>query len=133
MIPGIEPLYQRIAESIQGAISEDWSTAKMDAVFYSDSITYLGEYVTPCGVLKDFGTSRDGQRAFRELRQKFADAGKPLWGQACFELNANGKFDLKLGYINCDENGDTIFDELEERQRLEERRKRIVGGGKPKS
>ena len=35
MIGGIEPLYQQIAESIQEAIAEEWTSAKMEAVFYS--------------------------------------------------------------------------------------------------
>lgn len=131
MIPGIEAFYQRIAESIQNAIGEDWASAKMDAIFFEDSITFFGEYTTPDGRLKDFGTTRDGQRAFRELRQKFADARKPLWGQATFEMTAEGKFKMNWGYENCDENGDTIFDEEKEHQREDERRKRLIAGAKP--
>jgi hypothetical protein len=131
MIPGIEAFYQRIAESIQNAINEDWATAKMDAIFFDDSVTYFGEYTTPDGRLKGFGPDRDGQLAFRELRRKFADVGKPLWGQAAFEMNAEGKFKMSWGYENCDENGDTIFDEEREHQRNDDRRKRLIAGAKP--
>ena len=130
MIPGIETFYDRIAYSIQGAIDENWTTATMDAIFFDDSITFFGEYTTSDGRVMGFGTTRDGQRAFQELRQKFADSGKPLWGQATFEMNAEGKFTMNWGYENCDENGDTIFDEEREHQREDNRRKRLIAGAK---
>jgi hypothetical protein len=76
--------------------------------------------------LRDFGTIVRGERAFRELRRKFKETGKPLWGQASFELHSDGKFKMKWGYDNCDENGDTIFNEEEELKRSEERRKRLT-------
>jgi hypothetical protein len=103
----------------------------MDAIFFSDSIKFFGEYTTLDHRLKGFGTTRDGQRAFRELRQKFADAGQPLWGQATFEMNAEGKFKMNWGYEDCDENGDTIFDEEREYQRADNLRKRLIAGAKP--
>jgi hypothetical protein len=112
MIEGIEPLYQKIAESIQEAIPEEWSTAKMDAVFYPDGITFVGEYQRKAdGKARDFGTTRKGEHALRELRIKFKEAGKPLWGQVCFELHSDGTFSMKLGYDNCDDNGVTVFNE----------------------
>ncbi len=127
MISGIEPLYQQIAESIQEAIPEEWATAKMEAIFYPGSSTYFGEYTRLAdGRLRDFGTSRSGEQAFREIRKKFKEAGKKPWGQVAFELHSDGRFNMKLGYDGCDENGDTIFNEEEERKRHEERRNRLT-------
>ena len=127
MIDGIELLYQQIAESIEEAIPEEWTTAKMEALFYPGSSTYFGEYRRKAdGKCRDFGTTRAGERAFRELRRTFRDAGKPLWGQACFELHSDGKFNMQWGYDNCDENGDMIFNEEQEIARHEERHKRLT-------
>jgi hypothetical protein len=127
MIDGIEPLYQQIADSIREAIEEEWSTAKMDAIFYPGSSTYFGEYTRRTdGKLRDFGTTIAGQRTFREIRKKFKEAGKKPWGGASFELHADGTFDMKWNYDGCDENGDTIFVEAEEYERFEGRRKRLT-------
>jgi hypothetical protein len=127
MLDGIEMLYQEIAESIQGAIPEEWTRARMDVIFYSDGSTYEGEYIRKAdGKLRGFATSPSGERAFRELRRMFKESDKALWGQASFELHPDGKFKMKWGYDNCDENGDTIFNEEEELRRCEERRKRLT-------
>jgi len=126
MIEGIEGLYQQIADSIVEAIHEPWSVAKVEAIFYPDSITFEAEYVRQAGGLASFATTLGGDRAFRELRKKFKEAGQPVWGQACFELRADGSFDMKWGYDNCDDNGDTIFDEVEWSRRHDERHKRIA-------
>lgn len=129
MIDGIEPLYQQVGDSIQNSIPEDWSSAKMEAIFYSDSITFFGEYVSQVDKrLKDFSTPRDAQRAIREIRRRFQQAGKPLWGQATFEVHADGKFNVKWGYENIDEEGNTIFDEEAYLLQDEERRKRLAAG-----
>jgi hypothetical protein len=125
MIPSIEAIYQQIAESIVEAINEPWSKAKVEAIFFADSITFEAEYTRIAGGVASFPTLLKGDRAFRELRNKFKAAGKPVWGQACFELEANGKFDMKWGYDNCDENGNTVFDEDEWARRHEERRVRL--------
>src|SRR5437016_2475189 len=107
MIDGIEPLYQEIAESMVNAIPEDWSTAKFEAILYSGSSTYEAEYTRKTdGVVRGFQPADGGSRAFRQIRKMFEEAGKPLWGRACFELHSDGRFNMKWGYDNCDENGD---------------------------
>jgi hypothetical protein len=127
MIEGIEQLYQAIAESIEQAIPDDWTTARMEAVFYPGSSDYVGEYIRKAdGKVRAFSTGRLGERAFREIRKKFKEAGKPLWGQAIFELHSDGKFNMKWGYDDVDENGDTTFNENEYLNRNEERRKRLI-------
>lgn len=125
MIDGIEMIYQRIADAIVDAIPEAWTFAKIDAVYYSESIDYTGEYVTETGKLKDFRVSMDPSRAFDEMRRKLKEAGQPVWGQACFELYPDGKFNMKLGYDNCEANGDTIWDEDEWDRRQAERWERL--------
>ena len=127
MIEGIESLYQQIAEAIQEAIPEEWTSAKMEAIFYSDSSDYFGEYTNQAdGKQRSFATAMVARRAFRELRKKFKASGKPLWGRACFELEPSGKFNLRFGYEDCDENGDTPFDGEKWLKRQEERRKRLT-------
>ena len=127
MIPGIEPLYQQIAESIENAIPEDWNTAKMDAVFFPDSSQYRGEYTRASdGVARSFTTTLAGERAFREIRKLFKESDQPMWGRASFELQSKGKFNMKWGYDDCDENGFARFDEEEELRRSEERHQRLT-------
>ncbi|WP_417388318.1 immunity protein YezG family protein [Gimesia sp.] len=127
MIEGIERFYQEIAESIQDAIPEEWATARMDAVFYPDGSRYFGEFTRKAdGVARSFTTNRQGERAFREIRKLFKNAGQPLWSKASFELNAEGKFDMKWEYDDSDENGYAIFDEEREKKEFEERYKRLT-------
>ena len=126
MIEGIETLYQQIADSTEDAIPEPWSVATVEAIFYSDSIDFEAEYTRETGGVGSFATTLEGDRAFRSLRKQFKEAGHPVWGQARFELRADGKFDMTFGYDDCDENGDTIFDAEKWHQRQEERRKRLT-------
>lgn len=127
MIEGDVAIYTRIAQSMSEAIPEEWSSAKIEAIFYSDSITFEAEYIRRAdGKVRSFATTLDGDRAFRELRKLFKSSGRQVWGRACFELQPDGKFNLKWGYDNCDENGDTVFDEEQELRRWEERRQRLT-------
>lgn len=129
MVEGIEQLYQQIADSIVEAIPEPWTEGKVEAIFYQGVIDFEAEYRTPEGKVKGFVTQKSGDRAFRELRRKFKEAGHPVWGQACFELKPDGKFNMKWGYENCDANGNTIFNETAWSRRHEERRVRLLRQG----
>ncbi len=129
MIPGIEPLFQQIAESIESAIPEGWDTAKMEAVFFPESSQYTGEYTRASdGVARGFATTLAGERAFREIRKLFTESDPRVWGRASFELRSNGTFNMKWGYDNCDEDGFARFDEKEELRRREERHQQLTRG-----
>lgn len=130
MIPGIEPLYQRIADAMAAAIPEEWASAEYHALFYADSSTYEAEYVRPDGIARSFAP--DGDRAIREMRRLFKQAGRPVWGQMWFLLRADGSFNVQLGYDGCDPNGDLPFDAPAELRRHEDRRLRLLAG-KPRS
>lgn len=125
MIEGTETIYQRIADAVVERLPDDWKSARVDAVFFSDSSDYVGEYATSSDKSTDFEVTMEVTRAFKELRRKFKESGKPLWGQASFELQSDGKFNMKWGYDNCDESGNTIWDEQEWHRRQEERRIRL--------
>jgi hypothetical protein len=127
MIDGIEDLYQAIAESMVQTIPEDWSTATFEAIFYPDGSVYEGEYTRKADdVARSFQPATGGSRAFRQLRQRFKDAGKPLWGKARFDLRADGSFNMTWGYEDCDEDGNTLFDQEQELRRHEARRIRLA-------
>ena len=125
MIEGIESIYQNLADAITSSVPVAWSSARSEATFFSDNIEFSGEYVPVSGSPRSFKVSREIMKAFDELRRKFKEAGQPLWGQVTFELTAEGKFNLKWVYDNCDANGDTIWDEQEWHCRKEERRIRL--------
>jgi hypothetical protein len=129
MIPGIEPLYQTISDSINEAISEDWITAAMEAVFYDGSISYYGEYISAgdCRAIS-FETAEESQAAFRELRNKFIEDRKKPFGRALFTLHADGAFHMKLGYDNCDDNGKTLYDGDKYIRQHRERHARLISG-----
>ena len=127
MVEGIEPLYQRIAESIAQSIDGPWTTAWMDAIFFPGHNFYSGEYVSPgSGKHKSFDTDIAAERGFKEIRQLFKRAGKPLWCSARFELHSDGKFKMDWGYEDCDENGFAKFDEEKEAKRMKELRDRLA-------
>ena len=122
MIPGIEQFYQRIADSIQESITEDWSTALIEAVFYSSTISFHGEYVRAIdGVPRSLRPTLDGMGAFKDLRKLFKEDGKPLWGSATFEIESSGRFKMNWGYDDCDKEGNTLWD-AEKWSRIEDER-----------
>jgi hypothetical protein len=119
MIEGLDLLFEPIGKSIQDAIPDDWLIAWIDVVFYSEHARFWGEYLPSSGPpSKSFTTTRECRAAFEGIRQKFKDAGKALWCRAHFELQANGKFDMKWGYDGCDAAGFAKFDEEVELRRL---------------
>jgi hypothetical protein len=126
MIDGVEDIYQRIADAIVAAIPEPWQSAKAEAIFFENNINFIGEYVSEAGKERDFAVPLYARRAFQELRRKFKEANQPLWGQASFELCPDGKFSLKWGYDHCDENGNTIWDDVEWGRMQSERHKRLT-------
>ncbi len=125
MIVEIEEFYRKIADEIAISIPDDWTSSSCEVTFYSDSIEYYGIYTNVDGVLDSFSVSRELSKTFKELRRKFKEVGQPVWGQATFELLADGKFNMKWGYENCDVNGNTIYNSEEWLRRQEERRLRL--------
>jgi hypothetical protein len=128
MIPGSEELFKTIAKSMIETIPEEWSSAQYDVIFFPDGSLYEAEYKRKAdGVSRGFSPASEGARAFRRLRQLFREMGKPLWGRATFTLHPRGKFNISWGYDDCDENGDALFNEEQELQRHEKRRRRLSG------
>lgn len=118
MIEGIEPIYQLIADSIQRTIPDSWATAWVEAIYFTEHISYSAEYTPSNGSApKSFATERSGRRAFEQLREMFQNAGKPLWCGARFTIHSDGTFNMKWNYENCDGNGFARFDEKEEFER----------------
>jgi hypothetical protein len=127
VIEGIESHFQRIADAMLVAIPEEWSVAEFHAIFFPDFSVYEAEYVRPSdGVARGFPMTSDGDRAIREIREAFRQAGHPLWGQIRFVLRSNGTFNAYWGYEKCDANGDTIWDEEAELARREARWRRLT-------
>lgn len=127
MIEGIEEFYQRIADSIVDAISEEWSIATVEATFYPDGEDYYCEYVRAVdGVPRSFLPSCCREEVFRQLRQKFKKDQKPLWGSAKFELSSDGKFKMNWNYDDCDEQGYARWDADEWLKKQQERQHRLT-------
>ncbi len=103
-----------LANSIQEALNSEWISARIDAVFYPETSHYYGEYVPQVGASpRGFGPTLEAQEILRDMRDACHASGQPVWGQATFTLWLSGKFSLTFGYANCDENGDTRFNEEE--------------------
>ena len=126
MIQGIEDYYEKLATEIENSIDDEWTSAELEAVFFSDSSTYLGEYHgKEDGKLASFEVPLSTVRIFRELRTLVRESGKPVWGGVVFSLINSGKFTMNWNYENCDENGDTIFDEEAEHKKHLARNERM--------
>jgi hypothetical protein len=79
VIEGDAAIYAQIAQSMCEAIPEEWSSAKFEATFYSDSSTYEAEYTRKLdGKARGFQPTSAGSRAFRELRKLFKASGQPV-------------------------------------------------------
>jgi len=127
MIDGIDVLYQQIADAIDHEIPDEWTTARIDVAFFPDHSQYTGEYTrTSDGVARDFPISLSAGRAFREIRKRFKEAGKLLWGRACFEIDSSGRFEMHWDYEDCDEDGNAMFDAETEMKKSEERHRRLT-------
>lgn len=126
MIEGIEPYFQRIANSLTETLPKGWTVAYFEAIFYPASSVYEAEYIRKDGVARSVEVTRDGPRAFRELRALFKKAGRSLWGRARFELRPDGTFNMTWGYEDCDADGNCHFDEDAEVRREEERHNRLT-------
>jgi hypothetical protein len=112
MIDGIEQLYQEIAESMVLSLDEiEWTSARFEVIYYPGCSVYEAEYTRKVdGKARSLSVFSSGIKAFDRLRQLFKDAGKPLWGRACFELSPSGQFHVTWGYDGCDADGNAIFD-----------------------
>ena len=118
MVDDIEPFYRQLADGVASAIKTPWQTATVEAIFYTQSIAFNGEYwVAGDPVPKSFEVELNIVRVFRKLREKFNQAGKMPWGQATFHLESSGKFNMNWNYDKCDENGFVIFDEEADHER----------------
>lgn len=127
MVEGIEAFYEQIAEALIEAIPEEWSAASFESIFYPEGSVYEAEYTRKSdGTIKGFQPASSGSRSFRQLRNKFKEAGKPLWGKARFELWPDGTFNMRWDYDDCDRDGNALFDEDQERRRHDARRIRLT-------
>lgn len=126
MIPGIEEFYQLIASEMVDQIPGPWRQATIEVIYYPSSSDYHGEYVHESGEEFSVLVSETARLAVDELRRKFRDAGQRVWGQFHFKLHADGTFNVKWGYDNCLENGDTIWDPDEWDRRFDENYKRLT-------
>lgn len=120
LIHGIDKVYQAIADGIVDEMPELWRSARIDVTFYDGLVDFDGEFVANDGVSRSFNVNV--QDTIFQLRRMFIEARQPLWGQFVFLLSSAGQFDVKWGYENIDENGNTVFDE---RTWLKNRRERI--------
>lgn len=121
MIDGIEQFYQQIAEAVAESIHEPWQTATVEAVFFPESITFVGEYSAENGSHPTgFEVGLKLIRAFRGLRELFRSTGKPVWCRAKFEMSCDGKFKMNWGYDGCDKDGFAPFDEEQEAERMKQ-------------
>lgn len=126
MIPGIEDFYQLVASEMVNEIPGPWRQATIEVIYYPKSSDYHGEYVTDSGKDRSFPMSEATRLAVDELRRKFQSSGQRVWGQFSFKLLADGTFNVKWGYDNCLENGDTIWDPDEWERRFNENYKRLT-------
>lgn len=125
MMEEVEEIYPQIGQAIVDAIPGDWLTASVEATFFPNYLRLFGEYVLPSGESTSLDVGDDLGRAFAELRKRFKKTGQPVWGQAVFNLSADGKFKLLWGYDNCDVHGDTIFSEEMTQLRISQRIERL--------
>lgn len=125
----IDSLCREIAASIREAITEDWSSARIDAVYWIDdkgfrSMTYFGEYVRKSdGKPKDLAVPDEMDDRLDEIRYLSSESGTAPWGQACFEVQSNGQFSLSYSYEDCDEQGNRrykseVYHAMQEARRL---------------
>ncbi|MEM7315811.1 MAG: immunity protein YezG family protein [Planctomycetota bacterium] len=127
MVPGIEPYYQRLANSIMGVAPKNWERLIAQSTFYEGSARHFCECVKG-GKSQSIPTPNDWDEILRELRTLFQIHDKKVWGQAEFTLTNSGEFNLDWGYEHLDENGFTKFDADKFLAENEARRKRLSGG-----
>jgi hypothetical protein len=121
MIEGIHEHFQQLATAIMHSISDPWSRATSEAIFFSEHIEFVNEFTRETDKKSvSFALNKDGRNAFMDIRELFKTANKPLWCRAKFIITSDGKFDMKWSYENCGESGFAKFDADIELQRKRE-------------
>lgn len=93
----------------------------LEAIFFAGSSTYFGEYERKSdGKIRDFGTPRDAERAFRELRKRSKEVSR--YGAGGLRTAVRWQLQYAMGVRERD----TIFIEEDELRRHEKRRRRLT-------
>ncbi len=126
MIPDLEPIYAKVGNAISDRLPNEWKVARVEVIYYPENVNYFGEFLHSDNRIGSFHLGYELICSIDDLRQKFRDAGQPVWGSVVFELHADGKFSCKWSYDNCDENGNRRWDADEWTRMQNERSERIT-------
>ena len=112
------PYYQRISDGVISRLpGGGWHRAWMDAIFYPDRVSFHGSYQeTENGFCLGYGTARDAEKAFEEIREVYKQDGRIPWCRARFDMFATGKFTFQINYDNCDPSGFARYDAQAEKE-----------------
>lgn len=102
MFPGIDQLYQQIAERMADKLPQDWKQAWVTATVEEDHAKADYDYRNSRGEETwfdpGFGANGDIAAALIRMRRLMIEAGQPAWSQVRFTLSRDGKFHLDFGY-----------------------------------
>lgn len=102
MFPGVEPLYQRIAEVLGRTAPEGWQKAWVTTTIDEDhgkgEYDYLDAEGKEAWFEPDTMDQYEVYKAFQEILKVMKAADQPVWSKARFELEKTGKFHIDFGY-----------------------------------
>lgn len=102
MFPGIDQLYQQIADRLVDSLPPDWSEAWVSAAVQDDHAKADYDYRNQRGQESwfdpGFGVNGDIAGALIRMRRLMIDAGQPAWSRVRFTLQRSGKFHIDFDY-----------------------------------
>lgn len=92
----VDEIYQRIANIINEAITEDWKEATALLKRVKKVVGFTGSYLDANGISKNLEAKFGffDAKAIHELHQITTEGGKNRWNRLKFTLYPTGKFEL---------------------------------------
>jgi hypothetical protein len=95
----LSPIYKEIGNTISISIQEEWKSARVVFEFTPEVYTVQGRFLpTSGGKEHSFIVDKTIISHFQELHSKMSQTPKGNWKRAIFELQRDGKFDMKFEY-----------------------------------
>lgn len=99
MVLPLDVTYQEIGNAIVASIPEVWDAARIVFEYTPDVFSIRGRYAPEFGDKeRSFIVDKTIISHFQELHTRMAQTPKGNWKRAIFELQQDGKFEMKFEY-----------------------------------
>ena len=99
MVLPLDSTYSDIGNTVVASIPEAWKSARIVFEYTPDVFTVQGRFLPESGDKeRSFIVDKTIVSRFQELHHQMSQSPKGDWKRAIFELQRDGKFDMKFEY-----------------------------------